>query len=535
LFAETFRIFFSTWYTYLIFGMIFGSFLNVVIYRVPNGMSIVSPPSSCPKCGHVIRWYENIPVLGWIFLRGKCSSCGKPISIEYPLVELIVGLITLGLYIMIGPVPELIIYISLSYTLFCIILIDYKTFSIPHGLNITLLAISIITVVFNIFIRKFLPLTPLGSLLGGITGFGILYVIHKIGRIIYKQEAMGMGDLFLLGSAGLILGPKLTLTAFIIGSIFAVISHALPTLINMLKREKESLRFLSIAETGTDAVLQDPDNSADIMGLRMQIYFNLRKDSFSKIRSELQDLIDLQNLAPATYTRLFFRFAAVNDETEAISVLKKLNTADNISRTDLKKVLSEDLVGYDSYHDNYKLIQKSCKENNLGRLSDILNDNELFGNEDKCCDSVEEIRSHMFKLGDNGQKLEFLLRHNRYFQFNGYTAEQKKIIELIESCIDLNDDNLLQRYLSEAALVYFKDFYFKDSESYLNKMRMFYENGKLIYEAAKNIYNIALFRYVFFRQRLAFGPFLSAGIMVSLLWGEKIIGYYFSFLEKLLT
>ena len=117
------------------FGMIFGSFLNVVVYRVPNGLSIVSPPSACPKCGYVLKWYDNIPVLSWIFLRGKCRKCKLPISIEYPIIELITGLITLGLFFYFGPSLKLIIYIPLAYTLLCITLVDFKTYSIPYGLN----------------------------------------------------------------------------------------------------------------------------------------------------------------------------------------------------------------------------------------------------------------------------------------------------------------------------------------------------------------------------------------------------------------
>jgi len=162
--SEASKVLFSSWYIYLIFGMIFGSFLNVVIYRVPNGLSIVSPPSSCPKCGHNIKWYENIPVVSWIFLKAKCSSCGLPISFEYPLVELVSGAVTAGLFFYAGASVELIFYVALAYTLLCIMIIDFKTYSIPHGLNITLLIVSVLAILADLFVNEFLPVDLAGSL-----------------------------------------------------------------------------------------------------------------------------------------------------------------------------------------------------------------------------------------------------------------------------------------------------------------------------------------------------------------------------------
>ncbi len=532
--SEASKVLFSSWYIYLIFGMIFGSFLNVVIYRVPNGLSIVSPPSSCPKCGHNIKWYENIPVVSWIFLKAKCSSCGLPISFEYPLVELVSGAVTAGLFFYAGASVELIFYVALAYTLLCIMIIDFKTYSIPHGLNITLLIVSVLAILADLFVNEFLPVDLAGSLFGGITGFGILYAIQKIGKIIYQQEAMGMGDLFLLGSAGLMLGPKLTLAAFIIGSLLAVISYAVPSVLNLMKRKKETHRFLSIAEKMNCPEIKNTDNNADILGLKLQLFRHLNKEMFGKAKKELLELLKGREPVPEVCVRLFFRFAAIDDNINALEMLKKIESAGISDTKMLNKVLCEDLIGYDSYIDNLKLMHKFAVENSLEKLSSSLTEMIRLNCSVKMFNSLPEIRSEADKIKNKADRLDFLLLHNRYFQFNGYTSEQKHMIEMIEKAIDPGDAELMQKYLSDTALVYYKDFFFKESEIALEKLKRTANESPISFDSLKNIYNIALFRLVFFKQRLAFGPFLSAGIMISLLWGERIINSYAELLERII-
>jgi len=514
--------------------MIFGSFLNVVIYRVPNGLSIVSPPSSCPKCGHRIKWYENIPVVSWLFLRAKCSSCGLPISFEYPLVELLSGSVAAGLFFYTGPSFELIFYIALAYTLLCIMIIDFKTYSIPHGLNITLLIISVLAILTNLSGYEFLPAGLAGSLLGGLTGFGILYAIQKVGKIIYQQEAMGMGDLFLLGSAGLMLGPKLTLTAFIIGSLLAVISYSVPSVLNLMKRKKETYSFINIAEKMNCPEIKNTDYNADILGLKLQLYRDLNEEMFVKVKEELLELLKDHEPAPEFCIRLFFRFAAINDDLMASDMLKKVESAGISDTNILFRILSEDMIGYDSYTDNLKLMHKSSVENSLEKLSSSLTEMIRTNRSGKLLNSISEIRSEADKIKNKADRLDFLLLHNRYFQFNGYTSEQKHMIEMIEQEIDPDDAELMQKYLSDTALVYYKDFFFRESEIALDKLKRTTNEGSFTCDSLKNIYNIALFRLVFFKQRLAFGPFLSAGIMISLLWGERIINSYAQMLERII-
>ncbi len=534
--AETYRSFFSAWQTYLIFGMIFGSFLNVVICRVPDGISLLKPASRCPKCGHLIKWYENIPVISWIFLMGKCSSCGAGISAEYPIIELGSGLLTAGLFLLTGPVPELAIYIALLYTLLPIMVIDYKTFSIPHGLNITFFIISVSAVFMHHFISKFLPVSYLGSFAGGLTGLGLLYLIHKIGKIVYKQDAMGMGDIFLLGSAGLMLGPKLTVTAFILGSLLAVISYAAPSVYNHMKRKSAALSYLKKAEDGLDSSGLENEKKADILGIKLQLLFSMRDGRFEQVKQELLSFLKENEICTTILTRLFFRFAATDDCDNSVTVLRKLETLNSLSKNDIKEALGQDLVGYDSYTDNLKLLRQYSKKNGLNRLQDILSDKEFFDAEEKYTDCVDEIYDTLKGLENDEEKLSFLLKQNRYFQYNGYTAEQKQIIGLIETAVKKGNDENVQRFLSDTALVYFKDFFFRESGECVRELLSRYGKGRgLTYTAALNLYNIALFRYVFFKQRLAFGPFLAAGIMISLLWGEKIINAYFDFLEELVS
>jgi leader peptidase (prepilin peptidase)/N-methyltransferase len=114
-------------FTAFIFGACIGSFLNVVICRMPQGISIVSPPSHCPSCNHNIPFYFNIPVLSYLLLKGKCRFCNTPISIRYPLVELITGILALGLFFKFGPVPA-----TLFYFIFCAVLIAVSFIDLDH-------------------------------------------------------------------------------------------------------------------------------------------------------------------------------------------------------------------------------------------------------------------------------------------------------------------------------------------------------------------------------------------------------------------
>ncbi|MBN2857868.1 MAG: prepilin peptidase [Candidatus Delongbacteria bacterium] len=532
--SETFRLFFSSWYVYLIFGMLFGSFLNVVIYRVPLGLSIVSPPSSCPKCGHMIRWYENIPVFGWIFLKGKCSKCKLPISVEYPVVELIVGLMTLGLFFHFGPSLALIVFIPLSYILFCITLVDYKTYSIPYGLNISLFVTAAAGVIINYFADNFLQLSLAGSLLGALTGFGMLYLIQIAGKIIYKQDAIGTGDLYLFGSAGLLMGPKLTFFAFMFASLAAVISFAIPSIVNLMRKKKEALYYLKEADKLDTSKIASADDKVDILSLKLQLSYNFKDGKYSDLENRIREILEKKTVSNIVLLRLFFRFSAVKDNFTAADIMKAVNLKSSSLSGDIKKVIHEDLIGYDSPKDNLDFLAEAALNSGMIELKKLIAEKrkELLSSDN--AEKISDVENKLESLNSDEEKLDYLLQQNRFYQFNGYVAEQKKMLELIESLPSFSLSGFRRKYLSDLSFVYYKDFFFKDSKKSFDELTEMIKKDSADASTVKYILNMALFRIYFYRQRLAFGPFLSVGIMASLLWGEKIIGMYFEMLENML-
>lgn len=185
-----------------IFGTFIGSFLNVVIYRIPRGQSIVKPRSKCPECGTMIKWYQNIPVFSWMFLRGKCAHCGSKIPIKYPLVELICGFFSFHLF----PdslEPELLFQYSYYFSVACILLaqfvIDIEHQLLPDKINIYFLLITIPYVAFTT------PLTYwiLGGLIGFVGPLTVTWLFYKL----RGQIGLGGGDIKLFGILGLLLGP----------------------------------------------------------------------------------------------------------------------------------------------------------------------------------------------------------------------------------------------------------------------------------------------------------------------------------------
>ena len=206
----------------LIIGLAVGSFLNVIIYRLPNNKSIVKPRSKCTKCDSQIAWYDNMPVLSYIALLGKCRKCKNPISIRYPLIEFICGMMTLMLLNIYGPSFEFIVMILISYMLIAITFIDVDYFIIPNEFIIFGFIISIISHSF-----KLLPITVVQGFYGSLTYGGILFIMGAMGTFIFKKEALGFGDIKLGLILGSFLGIELSLLAlffsFIFGGIMSII------------------------------------------------------------------------------------------------------------------------------------------------------------------------------------------------------------------------------------------------------------------------------------------------------------------------
>ena len=209
-----------------ILGILLGSFANVCIYRIPKDESIIRPASHCISCNAPIKWYDNIPILSFIFLKGKCRACGASISLQYPLVELITGLLFAVMAFEFHDDKIFVFYLIFTLILAIISFIDFFHKVIPD-LLIYLLALSgLLASFFNNDLSSPFHARPLNALLGALVGFFSLYLIGFIGDKILKQETMGGGDIKLLAAIGMYLGWSKTLTtlfiAAILGSIFGM-------------------------------------------------------------------------------------------------------------------------------------------------------------------------------------------------------------------------------------------------------------------------------------------------------------------------
>ena len=195
-----------------IFGICIGSFLNVCIFRLPEGKSIVHPPSSCPGCGAAIRLYDNIPVLSYFILRGRCRDCHTPIAFRYILVELLGGLMAVCVYFRFGPGMEGIIYYAFMAALLVITFIDIDHRIIPD-------VISLPGIPLGVAASFFMPsLSWADSLIGVLAGGGSLYAVAWGYVRITGKEGMGGGDIKLLAMIGAFIGWKGVLLTIFMGS-----------------------------------------------------------------------------------------------------------------------------------------------------------------------------------------------------------------------------------------------------------------------------------------------------------------------------
>ena len=211
------------------FGACIASFLNVVIWRVPRGESIVSPPSHCPRCNAAIKWWMNIPILSWLALRGKCASCRGPISWRYPFVELLGGVLFLAAFWRFGWFAPLAwVWISL---MIAGSFIDLDHQLLPDFTTVGGMAFGLATSVAFWAIGAFTPyhfhniaahdfyIGPLESAAGLAFGFGLLWLVRFLGTAAFRREAMGMGDVFLMGAVGAVCGPKAVVATLILSSL----------------------------------------------------------------------------------------------------------------------------------------------------------------------------------------------------------------------------------------------------------------------------------------------------------------------------
>lgn len=194
-------------------GAVVGSFLNVVIARVPRGESIVHPGSRCPRCAAPIAWFDNVPVVSWLVLGAKCRHCKLPISARYPMVELLVGVLAVAVERRFGISVAAVGFFALAAALVALAYIDLDTWLLPHEITWPLLGLGLASPLWNP------ALSYRDSIIGAAVGFGLFAAIALFGERVLKRETMGWGDVWLLGGIGAWLGWRALLPVVMLSAL----------------------------------------------------------------------------------------------------------------------------------------------------------------------------------------------------------------------------------------------------------------------------------------------------------------------------
>lgn len=197
-----------------VYGIVIGSFVNVLICRLPEHENIATERSHCMSCGHKLRWYDLVPLFSWLFLRGKCRYCGARISVQYPIVEAVNGFGYVLILFANGISLSSILYMLCFSILTAIAVIDWRTYEIPVGLNIAILALGVAGTIAdyrNVWYH----------LIGMVAVSGFLLLLY----IVTRGRGIGGGDIKLMGAAGLLLGWKHIIFALVIGCVVGSVIH----------------------------------------------------------------------------------------------------------------------------------------------------------------------------------------------------------------------------------------------------------------------------------------------------------------------
>lgn len=197
-----------------IFGITIGSFLNVCIYRIPLHQSIVTVSSHCMTCGRKLKWYDMVPVFSWLLLGGKCRSCKSKISLQYPVIESLNGILYVVICLVNGMDLFSLIYCLMTSALLTLSLIDWRTYEIPPGINAFLFILGVAAAVLD-----------RGNLLSHLAGMVCVSGFLGILYLISRGRAIGGGDIKLMFACGLILGWKQIILAFLLGCIIGSVIH----------------------------------------------------------------------------------------------------------------------------------------------------------------------------------------------------------------------------------------------------------------------------------------------------------------------
>jgi leader peptidase (prepilin peptidase)/N-methyltransferase len=210
-----------------IVGACFGSFLNVCIVRWPEERSVLRPRSRCPRCGNQLAWFENVPMVSWIALRGHCRCCDEPISAMYPLVELVVALGWLFSVRYFGPSFTAFRVAVFGTVLLGVAITDVKHYLIPDGFTLFGLAFALVTSMIAFFRGETLVFaTPYDALVGACAGAGMIAIVGWLGEVMTKREAMGLGDVTLMAFVGAALGPTRALITVFMGAAIGAVAFA---------------------------------------------------------------------------------------------------------------------------------------------------------------------------------------------------------------------------------------------------------------------------------------------------------------------
>ena len=219
----------------VVFSLLIGSFLNVVLVRLPRQIhwqwekdeqgaapppGIAWPPSHCPSCEHALSWWENLPLLSYLLLRGRCRACGTGISLRYPLVEALTALLSLVVVVTMGPQWLTIAALMLTWALIALAFIDLEHFLLPDRITLPLLAAGLLVNAIGGFTD------PLSAVIGAVSGYGLLWAVYHAYRALTGREGFGYGDFKLLGALGAFLGwqllPLIILLSAGVGAIIGI-------------------------------------------------------------------------------------------------------------------------------------------------------------------------------------------------------------------------------------------------------------------------------------------------------------------------
>ena len=267
-----------------VFGLLVGSFLNVVIYRLPlmlerqwaaecadlsgqpvepgTPFNLVVPRSRCSQCGHQIRWYENIPVVSWIALRGKCSSCGKPIGLRYPVVELVTGALFLYAIYRWGATPAGLAWCGFAAAIVTLALIDWDTTLLPDDITLPLLWAGLIAAALR---WTAVPLTQ--AVWGAVAGYLSLWLIYQAFRLLTGKEGMGYGDFKLFAALGAWFGWQALVPIILMASVIGAIVGITLKMTGGLREGGQVPFGPFLAGAALTAMLFGPDSILRVIGL----------------------------------------------------------------------------------------------------------------------------------------------------------------------------------------------------------------------------------------------------------------------------